>query len=250
MPKGAVFTALPGCCPILDGPGHHGHRHRRHRRRHRRPFLGMAAHLEGKGAAMIDMVGLSQKNGAVVTHLRIAAPEDIAAVRIAAGGADLILGCDLVAGLGTGLGARASDERTRRSSTPTRRCPRNSPAMPTSLPAEGLRLKIGGGRQPGAATIDATRIATALLGNSIATNLFTLGYAYQLGLIPVTSASIEQAIRLNGAAVKMNLEAFLWGRRAAHDLDAVEAISRHGRERRTHASLESLDDARARARAF
>ena len=68
--------------------------------------LGMAAHLEGKGAGMIDMVGLSQKNGAVVTHLKIAAkPEDIAAVRIAAGGADLILGCDLVTG-GIRTGAR------------------------------------------------------------------------------------------------------------------------------------------------
>ena len=72
--------------------------------------------------------------------------------------------------------------------------------------------------------VEATRIATALLGDSIATNLFSLGYAYQHGLIPLSAAAIEQAIRLNGAAVKMNLDAFLWGRRAAHDLKAVEAI--------------------------
>ncbi len=70
-------------------------------------------------------------------------------------------------------------------------------------------------REDGLHAIDATGIATALLGDSIAANLFTLGYAYQKGLIPIGAAAIEEAIRLNGVAVKMNLEAFLWGRRAA-----------------------------------
>jgi indolepyruvate ferredoxin oxidoreductase len=93
------------------------------------------------------------------------------------------------------------------------------------IPAEEMRLRIETRVMKGAThAVDATRLATALLGDSIASNLFTLGFAYQKGLIPVAAESIEQAIRLNGQAVKMNLDAFLWGRRAAHDLAAVETI--------------------------
>ena len=72
--------------------------------------------------------------------------------------------------------------------------------------------------------MDATRIATALMGDSIATNLFMLGYALQKGLVPVSSEAINKAIELNGAAVKMNQAAFLWGRRAAVDLAAIERL--------------------------
>ncbi|MEE8270986.1 MAG: indolepyruvate ferredoxin oxidoreductase family protein, partial [Alphaproteobacteria bacterium] len=64
-------------------------------------LLGMAAHLEGKGATVLDMTGLAQKGGAVVSHVRIApTPADIHAVRIAAGGANLVLGCDMVVAAG------------------------------------------------------------------------------------------------------------------------------------------------------
>jgi indolepyruvate ferredoxin oxidoreductase len=71
--------------------------------------------------------------------------------------------------------------------------------------------------------IDGTHIATTLLGDSIATNLFMLGYAYQKGLVPVSSAALERAIELNATAIESNKQAFLWGRRAAHDRRAVEA---------------------------
>ena len=70
--------------------------------------------------------------------------------------------------------------------------------------------------------LDATRLATALIGDSIATNPFMLGYACQKGLLPVSLAALERAIELNAVAVEANLSAFLWGRRAAHDLVAVE----------------------------
>jgi indolepyruvate ferredoxin oxidoreductase len=60
------------------------------------------------------------------------------------------------------------------------------------------------------------------MGDSIATNPFMLGFAYQKGLLPVSAASLERAIELNGVAVEANKRAFLWGRRAAHDLAAVE----------------------------
>jgi len=72
--------------------------------------------------------------------------------------------------------------------------------------------------------IDATRLATALTGNSIGSNIFLLGYAYQLGAIPVGAAAIEEAIALNGEAVAMNLAAFRWGRRAVVDPAGVEAL--------------------------
>ena len=53
--------------------------------------------------------------------------------------------------------------------------------------------------------VDATRLATALLGNSIGANIFMVGYAYQLGALPLSAESIEKAIELNGEAVAMNL---------------------------------------------
>ena len=64
-------------------------------------LLGMAAHIEGRGCSVLDMAGLAQKGGAVVSHVRLApTPADIHAVRISAGSARLVLGCDLVVASG------------------------------------------------------------------------------------------------------------------------------------------------------
>ena len=95
-----------------------------------------------------------------------------------------------------------------------------------SLPTERLKRAIAAaaGREH-AHFIDATRLATALLGNSIATNIFLVGYAYQLGALPVSAAAIEQALELNGEAVAMNQAAFRWGRRAAADLVTIEKLA-------------------------
>jgi indolepyruvate ferredoxin oxidoreductase len=212
--------------------------------------LGMAAHIEGKGCGIIDMVGLSQKNGAVVSHLKIAArPEDISAIRIASGAGDLILGCDLVTSAAEKVLAGASPERTHAVLNTAEIMPASFTQKPDlKIPADAMRLKIETRVLKGEAhAIDATRIATQLLGDSIASNLFTLGFAYQKGLIPLQAASIEQAIRLNGQAVKMNLDAFLWGRRAAHDLAAVERIVE---PKKPATADETLDDMVARRSAF
>jgi indolepyruvate ferredoxin oxidoreductase len=213
-------------------------------------ILGMAAYIEKKGCAMVDMVGLSQKNGAVVTHLKIAAtPSDISAVRVAAGGADLILGCDLVTSASERVLAVASPARTyavvNTHETMPAQFTRNADL---TLPGERMQERIASRvRKEGVAAVDATRIATALLGDSIASNLFTLGFAYQKGLVPLSTMAIEEAIRINGAAVKMNLEAFLWGRRAAHDEMAIEAIlGATDKEQRP----ETLDEMIARRVAF
>ena len=73
--------------------------------------------------------------------------------------------------------------------------------------------------------INATKIATALMGDSIATNLFMLGFAFQKGAIPLSEAALLRAIELNGVAIESNKKAFLWGRRAAVDLPRVEKIA-------------------------
>ena len=191
-------------------------------------LLGTAAHLEGKGAGIIDMAGLSQKNGSVVTHMKIAArPEDIQTIRVSAGAADLVLGCDLVT---TGSEKNLSvvgEWRTRLVVNAQETMPADfTRNADYNLPAERLRLGIEA--RANARNVDfvqATRLATALLGDSIGANLFLVGFACQKGLLPVSAEAIERAIELNAVAVDMNKNAFLWGRRAAHDLGAVEAIA-------------------------
>jgi indolepyruvate ferredoxin oxidoreductase len=190
-------------------------------------LLGMAAHLEGKGTSALDMTGMSQKNGAVTSHVRIArTPEDIRAQRIATGEADLILGCDMLT-----AGALDAISKTRPGRTVavinTHQQPPGQFAQNPDwqFPADQIRALIDesvGGR---AHFIDATRLATALLGDSIATNLFMLGFAFQKSLIPLQEDSILKAIELNGVAVDPNKQAFSWGRRAAVSPEQVEKVA-------------------------
>lgn len=219
-------------------------------------LLGMAAHLEGKGVSVLDMTGLAQKGGAVFTHVRIAArPEDIAAVRIAAGQADLLLGADFVTtGTYDGL-AKIRLGRTQVLVNIQETMTSDFTRKPDlAFPAESLRTAIAQAAGPDHATfLDAARLATALMGDSIATNPFMLGYAAQKGWLPVGIDALERAIELNGVAVPFNKQAFLWGRRAAHDLAAVEAVAVKATNRvATHGAglSESLDEAIARREAF
>ncbi|HZB89989.1 MAG TPA: indolepyruvate ferredoxin oxidoreductase family protein, partial [Stellaceae bacterium] len=191
-------------------------------------LLGMAAHLEGKGCSVLDMTGLAQKGGAVLSHIRIAAaPEAIHAARITAGGARLLLGCDIVvAAAADGLSrlkSGASHAVINQHETVTGAFTQD-PDL--AFPGRALAQQITGavGRDS-ADFIDATRLATALLGDAIATNLFLTGYAYQKGLLPVSAAAIERAIELNAVAAEANRRAFRWGRWAALDRAAVERIA-------------------------
>ncbi len=189
-------------------------------------IVGMAAHLENKGFGALDMAGLAQKGGAVWSHLQIAAkPEDIRTVRLGSGGARLVLGCDFVV---------SASQKTMDATREGTRMVVNTHQQMTGeftrnaniqFPGQSLKRTITKGvGESNAEFVDATRIATALMGDSIATNLFMLGYALQKGLVPVSSEAINKAIELNGAAVKMNQAAFLWGRRAAVDLAAIERL--------------------------
>jgi indolepyruvate ferredoxin oxidoreductase len=190
-------------------------------------ILGMAAHLEGKGAGIIDMAGLAQKGGAVFSHIRIAnTPEDIHAIRVAAGGADLVLGGDIVV-----LGSKKVMGAIKQGHT--RVIVNTAEFLPGdftrnadfSLPTERLKSAITGHAGPRQSYfVDAGRLATALLGQSIGANMFMLGYAYQLGALPLSAEAIEKAIEMNGEAVPMNIAAFRYGRRAAVDPKALEAL--------------------------
>jgi len=215
-------------------------------------IVGMAAHLEGKACGIIDMAGLAQKGGAVFSHIRIAErAEDIHAIRVAAGSADLVLGGDVVvAGSKKVLGA------VKPGATAVINLAEFLPGDFTrnadfSLPTERLKRAIAAAAgHDHAYFIDATRLATALLGNSIATNMFLLGYAYQRGALPLSAAAIEQALALNGEAVAMNQAAFRWGRRAAVDQGAVEALVKPEQPDEVQRLSQSLDEIIARRVAF
>jgi indolepyruvate ferredoxin oxidoreductase len=189
-------------------------------------LLGMAAHLEGKGCTVLDMTGLAQKGGAVYSHVRIAErPDQIHAVRIASGNAELLLGCDLVVSASADALAKLepgySHAVVNSHETMTGDFTRN-PDL--AFPSEAMKRAIAAATGPeNSEFLDATRLATGLLGDSIASNLFMLGYAYQRGLVPLAAEAIERAIELNGVAVDFNRNAFRWGRRAAIDPALVEA---------------------------
>jgi indolepyruvate ferredoxin oxidoreductase len=191
-------------------------------------IVAMAAHLEGKGATVLDMSGLAQKFGPVMSHVKIArSPGEIHSVRVGTGAADLVLGCDLVVASGSEALSRMNDRSTRvlvnATVSPTADFVKNPDWQ---LSGTDLRADIV--EAAGAKNVDfvpAGKLATALMGDAIATNMFMLGYAFQKGWVPLAEASLVRAIELNGVAVKFNEEAFLWGRRAAADIAGVERIA-------------------------
>lgn len=194
-------------------------------------LMGMAAHLEGKGASVLDMTGMSQKNGSVTSHVKVAkSPSDLRAQRIATGEADLVLGCDMLT-----AGAQDAISKMRPGRTmaivnlheqPPGTFAQNADWQYPVDEVRALILEsVGGVGGNSADFIDATKLATALMGDSIAANLFMLGYAWQKGRIPLTEASLMRAIELNGVAIASNKKSFLWGRRAAVDFKRVEKIA-------------------------
>jgi len=192
-------------------------------------LIGMAAHIDGKGVTVLDMTGLAQKGGAVFSHVRICDdPEGIHAVRVATGEADAVIGGDMIVTASPDALTRMQAGRTRVvvncAETPTADFTRNPDWQ---FPLARMQALIGETAGSGAAHfIEASDLALRLLGDSIASNLFLLGYAWQQGIVPVSGEAIERAIELNGTAVAMSRAAFLWGRRAAHDPAAVAGYAR------------------------
>ena len=190
-------------------------------------ILGMAAHLEGKGIGVVDMAGLAQKGGAVYSHIRIAnTPDDIHAIRVAAGGADLVIGGDIVVvGSKKVLGAIKSGNTQVLVNTAEFLPGDFTRNADYSLPTERLKRAItGAAGRDRSHFFDATRIASDIVGRAISTNLVMVGYAYQTGALPLSAEAIEKAIELNGESVPENIAAFRWGRRAAANPAAIQAL--------------------------
>ncbi|WP_102226519.1 indolepyruvate ferredoxin oxidoreductase family protein [Acidimangrovimonas sediminis] len=191
-------------------------------------ILAMAAHVDGKGAGMMEMAGLAQKGGAVHIHCRIAnRPEDISAIRVAVGEADAVIGGDLVVTAGaktlglmttgrTGAVVNSHDIVTGEFTRDTE----------FRIPSDQLELSLQARLKERVGLFDATELARVVMGDSIYSNMMVFGAAWQAGLIPISHEAILTAIELNGAAVDANKRAFEIGRWACeHPEDAARAAT-------------------------
>jgi len=189
-------------------------------------LLATAAWLENLSVITLDQTGLAQKGGAVVSSIILSERPVEAAAKIGYGNADLILGFDL-------LGAGSAENLCRAHPSRTVAVV-NTAEIPTGDAVRGRAVLHGPGRIVDlidACTrkgrniyVDATRLAEALFASHLAVNIFLLGVAYQGGLIPLSAASIEEAIRLNRVEAERNIQAFLWGRKYYEDARSVEEI--------------------------
>ena len=152
-------------------------------------LLGMAAHLEGKGVTVLDMTGLAQKGGAVMSHVRLAErQEQLHSARIATGEAKLLLGCDIVVAVSEDVISKTTAGRTQAIINTGRSITGEFLRNPDREFPEGAMEQAVADAVGRAATqfLDAAQMATRLLGHSIATNIFMLGLAFQRGLVPLS----------------------------------------------------------------
>ena len=190
-------------------------------------LLGMAAHLEGKGVVTQDSAGLAQKGGATWSHIQIANRMDaIKTTKVGTAEADLIIGCDPIVSANKGTLVTVREGRTY--------IAMNTHGAPTAAFVSNPNWQFPAGNCDAAVRaaagtanvglVDADQLAVQLVGDSLYTNPLMLGYAWQKGRVPLSHAALLRAIELNGVQVENNKLAFEWGRRAAHDLAAVQAL--------------------------
>jgi indolepyruvate ferredoxin oxidoreductase len=206
-------------------------------------LLAMAAHLEGKACSVFDMTGLSQKNGAVFSHVRIAGSVGaLGAQKLGVGDADLALAFDAVAALAKEPVMTFDPARTHSvvnaRITPTPAFQRN----PDLNIDQRLLLGRIASLSKAQYNVDATGLGLALLGDTIAANLFMLGYACQLGLLPVGPAAILRAVEINAVAVPFNQAAFAMGRLQAVAPEKVAAMVAEAVPETLFTPLDKLSD--------
>ncbi|MCH7829224.1 MAG: indolepyruvate ferredoxin oxidoreductase family protein [Proteobacteria bacterium] len=188
-------------------------------------LITMAAHLEGKGASVLDFLGFAQKFGPVLCYIRIAPqPSDINQVRVEAARADALIGCDLVVSSSPKASITYRKNHTRAVVNSAQmmtadfvmhrdanlRAPDRIEAIADAIGSDNL------------ATVNANQLAQKLLGDTIYANVLLLGFAWQRGLVPVSHKALMRAIELNGVAVDNNRRAFTWGRIAALHPEQIE----------------------------
>ncbi len=189
--------------------------------------LGMAAHLEGRGVTVLDMTGMSQKGGAVLSHVRIARDQDaLHAVRIDAGGADALIGGEMVVSASADVVSKLRHGHSQAVVNTAQVISgsfilQNGMLAPASSARALLQQALG---SDSACFLDATHLATRLLGDSICTNMLLLGVAWQRGCVPLSHAALMRAIELNGVSIADNQLAFAWGRRAACDPEGIARL--------------------------
>ncbi len=189
-------------------------------------ILQMAAHLDGRHASGLEQTGLAQKGGPVISDVRISAHPIEGQLRAGAASADLILGFDLLGAAASETLAVADSRRTvavlNTAQTPTARMITDAtePMADTDL---ALRRVDRATRSADNVHVDASGLSGRLFGDHMPANMLLVGAAYQQGCLPIGHAAIEQAIELNGAAVKTNVAAFRWGRAAVADPEALAA---------------------------
>ncbi len=190
--------------------------------------MAMAAHLDGKGAGLMEMAGLAQKGGAVALHCRLAnRPEDISAIRVALGEADALIGGDLVVSAGAKTLALTTTGRTGAVVNAHEIVTGDFTQQPDfKLPADRLTVSLQARLRDRLTMFDASALAEKLLGDTIFSNMMVLGAAWQNGLVPLSHEAIVKAVELNGAAVEKNQRAFELGRWAVtHAADAAEMLA-------------------------
>ncbi|MEB0058946.1 indolepyruvate ferredoxin oxidoreductase family protein [Variovorax sp. LG9.2] len=208
-------------------------------------LLGMAAHIEGKGIVTQDAAGLAQKGGATWSHALIGESQDaIRTTRVGTAAADLILAADPLVAVNAETLARMREGRTHVAlnthSTPTAAFVRNANWVnPQDDCANEIARAVG---VDNLGTFDADAFAVALMGDSLYANPMLLGFAWQRGWLPLEYESLMRAIDLNNVAIENNKTAFEWGRRAAHDLAAVQKLVSPGHviEFKKRETVESL----------
>ncbi|MBA2566646.1 MAG: indolepyruvate ferredoxin oxidoreductase family protein, partial [Thermoleophilaceae bacterium] len=192
-------------------------------------ILGVAALIDGRHVAGLDQTGLSQKGGPVISDLRIARAPIAGASKASLAGADLYLGFDVLGAADAKNLAVADPDRTvaviSTSATPTGKMVVDTEERFPELSSQ-LDLIERASRRDSNVYIDAQQLAEQLFGDHMPGNMLALGAAYQRGALPLSLAALEQAIRLNGAAVEDNLAAFAWGRACVAAPGAVEAATR------------------------
>jgi len=188
-------------------------------------LITMAAHLEGKGASVLDFMGFAQKFGPVLSYIRLAAhPNDLHQVRIEERQADALIGCDLVVSSSPKASSTYAMGRTRAlvnaAEMPTADFVQHRDAnLQPDVRLDAIRSAVGS-----LDSLDANRLAEALLGNTIYANVLMLGAAYQRGLVPLSEAALLRAIELNGVDIEQNKQAFTLGRVAVADRQALSQL--------------------------
>jgi len=181
-------------------------------------ILAMAAHVDGRAASVVDMTGLAQKGGAVFSHVRIGETEEtVVGGRVPAASTHVLIACDLLSADGPDALALYAKDRTVAVG--------NADFAPTAdfVTDRDVRFDADAqGRRLTAAVksydaMPAQNLAVENLGDAIYANMIMLGFAWQKGVIPVSSRALYRAIRLNGVDAEANLQAFELGRKAAHD---------------------------------